>query len=282
MPLVALEQIEVTPGATEENEARILHRARIALERGAEIVVFPELANSGYVVDRDLVKRTAQPLDGQFITRLHALAARHQALIASGFCEQEGDDYFNSVALVGADGPLLSYRKLHLFDREHDAFLAGNDLPVVATEHGVLGVCVCYDLRFVEVLRALSLRGADLVLAPAAWTSGYDPAVPVAGLTRHAEAVLVQANLNQVAVVAVSQVGGGTANSPIRTLGGSIAVDAYGNLVCGPLSRLETESAVVTIDIEAGRAALIRGPNIRPRDDRRVDIYGLKIGEEIL
>jgi N-carbamoylputrescine amidase len=282
MPVVALEQIEAPPGAVEQNEAQILLRARTALEAGAQIVVFPELANSGYVVDADVVRQTAQTLDGPFVTRLQELAAEHRGLITSGFCERAGGDFFNSVAVVGPDGPVLHYRKVHLFDREHEVFTGGNELPVVDTEHGRIGVCVCYDLRFVEVLRALALQGADLVLAPAAWTGGFDPSVPATGVTRQAEAVVVQANLDQVAVVAVSQVGGAPGGGGVRTLGGSLAVDAFGDVVCGPLSRTAPESALVRIDVEAGRSARVRGDRIRPREDRRVDIYGLKLGEEIL
>jgi N-carbamoylputrescine amidase len=176
---------------------------------------------------------------------------------------------------------VLNYRKLHLFDREQEAFTPGADLPIVDTEYGVLGICVCYDLRFVEVLRSLSLRGADVVLAPAAWTGGFDSSVPATGMTRQAEAVVVQANLDQVAVVVVSQVGVHLAHR-VNTLGGSLAVDAFGDVVIGPLSRTEADSATVEIDIAKGRQARVRSHRIRPRDDRRTDIYAVSYKEEAL
>lgn len=279
MTVVALEQLALVPGDTGANSAQILGRAEAALSTGADIVVFPELAASGYVVAPREVEATAQALDGPLVGSLTALTSRFGGLVTTGFCERDGDHYYNSVVVVGADGPVLHYRKLHLFDLEQEAFTPGDDLPVAETEFGVLGVCVCYDLRFVEVLRLLSLRGADIVLAPAAWVGGFDAKVPPAGMVQQAEAAVVQANLNQVAVVAVSQVGPA---GPVRTLGSSVAVDAFGAVIAGPLSRTEPEAARVVIDVDAGRSARVRGERIRPREDRRVDVYGVHYREEIL
>lgn len=279
--MVALEQLNVKPGCGDENTAQITARAMCALREGANIVVFPELANSGYTLDAEIIAKCAQPLDDRLVGDLTALTGKLGGLITTGFCEREGSEYYNSVVVVGPEGPVLHYRKLHLFDREQEVFTPGDSLPIAETEFGVLGICVCYDLRFVEVLRLLSLRGADIVLAPAAWVGGFDAVVPAEGLTQQAMAAVVQANLDQVAVVAVSQVSAGVRNG-VRTLGGSVAVDAFGNLMCGPLSRSRPDSATVDIDIEAGRAAKVRSNRIRPRTDRRLDVYGLQYGEEIL
>lgn len=272
---VALEQIDVRVGAVAENRDTALGRSRAALAAGADLVVLPELAISGYVVDDALAREVAEPLDGLTSEAFTQLAREFDALIAYGFCERVGDDLFNTVAVVDGSGPVLHYRKLHLFDLEKAVYTPGDlGLPVADTRFGRIGVCICYDLRFVEVLRALSLRGADVVLAPAAWVGGFDRTVPATGGTRHVDSVLAQANLDQVAVVAVSQVAGAAHGGP-STLGGSVACDAYGELLAGPLSRTAADSARVEFDLAAIRAARVRGERIRPREDRRTDVYAL-------
>lgn len=281
MTTFALEQTAPVPGDLAGNTEELLRRAESALREGAHIVVFPELAASGYVVTPELVARTGQPLDGPLVASLSRLTRARGGLVAAGYAEVDGDQSFNSVVLVGPEGPMLNYRKVHLFDLEKECFSPGNELPVVATEHGNVGVCVCYDLRFVEVLRSLSLRGADVVLAPAAWTSGFDSSVPETGMVRQAEAAVVQANLDQVAVVAVSQAGIHPEHR-VTTLGGSLAVDAFGDIVVGPLSRTTADRARAVIDIDKGREARVRTERIRPRDDRRTDIYDVRYHEEAL
>lgn len=272
---VALEQLDVVAGRPDDNRALAARRTEAAFASGADIVVLPELALSGYVVDPAEARRVAEPLDGPSLSELGSLAATHDGIVVYGFCESDGEALFNSVVAVGPDGPVLHYRKLHLFDRELDAYTPGDlGLPVAETPYGVLGVCICYDLRFVEVLRSLSLRGADLVIAPAAWVGGFDRTVPVAGATRHVDSVLAQANLDQVAVVAVSQVTGASHGGP-ATLGGSMACNAYGELIVGPLSRTEPDSALARIDIAQVRAAQHRSETIHPRQDRRTDVYSL-------
>ncbi|WP_110208198.1 carbon-nitrogen hydrolase family protein [Nocardioides daejeonensis] len=281
MTVIALEQTAPQIGEVEENTAEIAARATRALQDGADIVVLPELASSGYVVDPATVDRCAQPLDGPLVATLTGITRRLGGLITVGFPERDGVEIFNTVAVVGPDGPVLRYRKLHLFDAEQLAYTPGDDLPVVATDYGKLGVCVCYDLRFVEVLRSLSLRGAEIVLAPAAWVGGFDNRVPENGLVQQAQAVVVQANLDQVAVVGVSQAPG-PGQDGVVPLGGSLAVDARGQLVAGPLSRRGPDSAVATIDPVEVRAARRRGPRINPREDRRTDLYRVQYLEELL
>jgi N-carbamoylputrescine amidase len=275
MVQVALEQLDVVAGRSAENLSLAVRRTEHAFALGADIVVLPELAISGYVVDVDLAARVAEPLGGPSLTALSEVAKANAGLVVVGFCERAGPDLFNSVAVLGADGPVLHYRKLHLFDQEKDVFAPGDlGLPIVKTRYGALAVCICYDLRFVEVMRILALRGADLLIAPAAWVSGFDKSVPSGGVTRHAESLLAQANLNQIAAVAVSQVAGASHGGP-ATLGGSVACDAHGELLAGPLSRTTADSTIASIDLDAVRAARTRSPRIRPREDRRTDVYWL-------
>lgn len=277
---VALEQLDVVAGQPQANRDLALSRARVAFGAGADVVVLPELAISGYVVEHELAAAVAEPVDGPTHDAMRTLAAQYGGMVVYGFCERADDDLFNTVVAVDGDGLVLHYRKLHLFDQELGVYAPGNlGLPVVQTAWGNFGVCICYDLRFVEVMRTLSLRGADLVIAPAAWVGGFDRSVPEAGATRHVDSVLAQANLDQVAVVAVSQVAGASHGGP-ATLGGSVACDAFGELLAGPLSRTEADSALVSIDVDNVRAAQVRSETIRPREDRRTDVYSVAYGGE--
>lgn len=252
-----------------------LDRAQGAMASGANIVVLPELVVSGYVVDPAAVPSVAEPIDGPSVAAFSKVAAAHGGLIAFGLAELADGEYFNSVVLVDGSGPVLHYRKLHLFDQEKTAYTPGNlGLPVADTEFGHIGICICYDLRFVEVLRILSLEGADVVLAPAAWVTGFDAPGQDRRDTRHVESVIAQANLNQVAVVAVSQVTPDPTAAP-ATLGGSVACDAFGRVITGPLSRTEPSAAIADIDIAETRAARVRSDLIRPREDRRTDLYAV-------
>lgn len=282
MTTVALEQVDVVAGQPEQNLELARHRAEAAFDDGANLVVLPELVVSGYVIDPVIAAEVAEPLDGRSVATFTELAGAHDGLIAFGFCERSGDALFNTVVVVSGQGPILHYRKLHLFDQEKNAYSPGDlGLPVADTAFGRIGVCICYDLRFVEVMRSMSLRGAEIVIAPAAWVGGFDRTVPTEGATRHVDSVLAQANLDQVAVVAVSQVAGASHGGP-ATLGGSIACDAYGEILVGPLSRTRSDSALATIDLDAVRAARVRSETIRPREDRRTDVYGLHYGGETL
>lgn len=279
-PVAAL-QFTAEPGAPEANRARILARVEEAAAAGARVVVLPELAVSGYTLAEPLLRAAAEPLDGPTLAAWSHAARRLGMVIAGGFCEREGDALFNAALLVGPDGLLLHYRKLHLFDGEKLVFTPGDrGLDVAETPFGCIGLCVCYDLRFVEVMRALALKGADLVAVPTAWVAGFDKVARDGdGLIGQARGAIVQANLNQVYVACASQAGeaGG-----IRFLGSSLVADPYGRVLVGPLPDAEEGNATADFDPALARAAQERSERIRPRYDRRTDIYGLRLGTDML
>jgi predicted amidohydrolase len=258
-----------------------LSRAAAAIEsaadNGSRVVLLPELATSGYGLDANGLARASDPVDGVVLRAWSALAKRLDIFIAGGFCEREGDRLYNSVLLVGPDGLAGHYRKLHLFDREKTVFTPGDKgLRVWRLPFAQVGLCVCYDLRFVEVVRALALQGADLILVPTAWVGGFDRVdVDASGFIGQVSGVLVQANLNQVFLACASQAGtvGGT-----RFLGSSLIVDPYGRLMAGPLGQTAEAIASSEIDTDDARAARARSDLIRPREDRRTDLYGVVVG----
>lgn len=269
---VALAQITGQPYAAGENRELTLSTARAAFERGAQLVVLPELIVSGYVADRERLLDVAEPLDGASTAAWTALATEADGWIAGGFCERDGDRLYNTAVVVGPDGVLLHYRKLHPFREEKHAFEPGNlGLPVADLPFGRVGLCVCYDLRFVEVARLLALRSAELICVPTAWVTGFDKVRWDAnGLAPQAHGAQLQANLNQVFIACASQVG---VVGELEFLGSSLIADPFGKLAAGPLSGTGTDVAIAEIDLAEAERAQVRDPLIRPRADRRTDVY---------
>jgi predicted amidohydrolase len=245
------------------------------------MVLLPELVVPGYGSDGERMRALAEPLSGPTVRAWAALAAAHDGYVAGGFCERDGDAIYNTAVVVGPRGVALHYRKLHLFAEEMHAFAPGDlGLPVLDTPFGRIGLCVCYDLRFVETVRILALRGVELLLVPTAWVPGFDDRLwDEAGMAAQAQGVIVQANLNQIFIACASHAGrfDGTV-----LLGSSLVVDPVGQVIAGPMAPDRDDLAVVAIDLEAGPRARERAPLIRPREDRRTDVYAVAIDGEML
>ena len=252
-----------------------------AFAGGADVVVLPELIAGGYLMDAAHQAAVAEPVDGPTVLAWQELAREHGGYVVGGFAERDGDDVFNTAVVVGPAGVDLHYRKLHLFRAERSIFAPGDrGLPVAGTPFGRIGVCVCYDLRFVETLRILALSGADLVCVPTAWVPGFDrESWDASGTCPQARATLVQANLNQVVVACASQVG---AVGELTFLGSSIVAGADGACLAGPLPRDRAETLIVDVEAGAADAAKVRADDIRPRDERRSDVYSLSVGRTVL
>jgi N-carbamoylputrescine amidase len=281
MTQVAVVQMKVPADGGPANRRSSARRATEAFEDGAHVVVLPELIVPGYTWNRDTIKALAEPIDGDTVGSWVEVASAADGLVAGGFAERAGDVFYNSAVVVDAGGIVLHYRKLHLFAGEKEVFTPGNlGLPVADTPFGRIGLCVCYDLRFVETLRALALRGAEIVCVPTAWVPGFDSERWDAdGFCPQARSAIVQANLDQVAVACASQAG---SNGEHDFLGSSIVVDPRGRCLAGPLSGDREETGAAGLDPGAASAAGDRGGGVQPRADRRSDVYGLMLGDERL
>ncbi len=274
MTRIGLAQLLSRPGAAEANRKASVDAVASLLGEGADIVVVPEMAVPWYTTDRAALEPLAETLDGPTVSAWQQQAERHRGLVVGGFCERSGDDIYNTAVAVDSSGVVAHYRKLHLFDVEKHCFTPGDaGLSVVETAYGTIGLCICYDLRFVEVVRVLALRGADLICVPTAWVRGFDRRQYLDGeLIAHAEGALVQANLSQVFIACTSQVGAGDG---VELLGSSVVADPYGRMAAGPLSTRREQLEVAEIDLTEARRAQARSELIQPRADRRTDVYGI-------
>jgi len=144
-----------------------LSRVTAALKNvSADIIVLPELAFSGYYFKNrqevgDLAEEAAKSAT---VATLVDLCKFKDFYIVTGFAEKENDKYFNSALLLGPEGLIHTYRKIHLFNEENSWFDPGENPLEVHTVRGVqLGMMVCFDWIFPEVVRSLALLGAEVI-----------------------------------------------------------------------------------------------------------------------
>ena len=167
---VACRKLAPEVGDVAANRRLTCEAIREAIAAGARLVVLPELSTSGYVFESPAEARAcAEPASGPSLRGWAEEAARGDAVVVGGFCELGEDGrLYNSAAVVDATGVLGVYRKIHLWDREKLFFEPGHAVaPVLATRVGRIGVAVCYDLFFPELVRGLALGGAELIALPA-------------------------------------------------------------------------------------------------------------------
>lgn len=173
MPRVAAVQLAPVVGRLSDNQDAATTAIAAAIRAGADIVVLPELATSGYVFESvEEARSVALRADSELFGDWAKLASeRAGTVVVAGFAELGTDGVlYNSAAVVDASGLLGVYRKVHLWDQEKRFFQPGAAAPlVVDTVHGRVGVMICYDLEFPEWTRLAALSGVDILAVPTNW-----------------------------------------------------------------------------------------------------------------
>lgn len=171
---VAVGQAAFTIGDVDANLETIDGLVRDAVAAGAELVVAPELAVTGYTAQASSLE-LAEPIEGPITTRLGEIATNHGIALAVSVLEQAEDKVFDTGIILGPTGQLLArHRKTHLFGHERRIFTTGDDAVTIAPVGAfAVALLVCYEVEFPEMVRAAALAGADLVVVPTAtWTYG--------------------------------------------------------------------------------------------------------------
>ena len=168
--VVACYQFRPVPGSPDDNTRRMLEGARDAASAGAGVVLYPELAVTGYLGPERMVD-LAMPADHPVLRRVARVAAELGVAVVYGFPELDSRGRrYNSQAYIASDGsPVGVYRKTHLFGREHEWATPGEGWLVVSLADTRVGGWICYDTRFPELARAQALAGAELALVSTAW-----------------------------------------------------------------------------------------------------------------
>lgn len=239
---------QVNAGANIKHNLARLEKL-IAGVSACDLVALPEVfALRG--TDKDY-RVHAQSLQGEIAEWLGGIARRRRAWVLAGsIIEKAGDKYFNTCLLLDRSGRLRArYRKIHLFEahlengrliRERDIYSAGN-LPVTVNIEGwVCGLSICYDLRFPELFRHYSAKGAHLFFIPANFTQKT-------GQDHWATLLRARGIENQAFVVAPDQCGANP-KTGIVSYGNSMIIGPWGEIIC----RAGKQECVLTATLDPG------------------------------
>jgi omega-amidase len=253
----------------EENIQRALLMIDEAAREGAQVAALPEMFNCPYG-NKYFRQYAEDQNDGTTIKALSAKAKEKSIYIIGGSIpEIEHDKIFNTSFMFDRGGNIIGkHRKVHLFDidikdkitfKESDVLSPGHGATVVDTDLGKIGIAICYDVRFPELFRKMTLMGAELIILPAIFNMTTGPV--------HWENLLkIRAVDNQVYVMGISPArpeDGGYA-----AYGHSMISDPWGDIV----SRAETKEKIVYGEIDKKRIAQIR-EQLPLLKHRREDVY---------
>lgn len=167
---IALSQISCRIGDKKHNLNKIKEQIRQAKENDAHLIIFPELALTGYAL-RDTVYELAEPIPGPSTNLLTEVAKKENIHIIFGMVEKSekvSAVLYNTAVLLSPKGFVGKYQKMHLpthsVFEEKRYFRLGYKLPLFETDIGKLGLIICYDVFFPETVRMLRLKGAQLII----------------------------------------------------------------------------------------------------------------------
>lgn len=224
-----------------------------------DLIVLPELWACGYFAF-DHYRDSAQQLNGPLTQQVAGWARRLRTPVQMGSLVEQGDDgrLFNTALLLDADGEIaLEYRKMHVFgyqSLEAQLLTAGDQADVQPTQFARVGMTTCYDLRFPELYRVLTEKGAEFLLVPAAW--------PAARLEHWRLLTRARALENQAFLIACNAAG---RQGEVDLAGHSCVIDPWGRVVAEAGGGEE----VLYADIDPGMVGKIRS-EFTALDDRRL------------
>lgn len=255
----------------DENLATIENMVKEASLKGCRAIAFPEFSN---YIGKEANKFAEEIPNGKTFNFMKELAIKYNIWINSGSIYEKSVDSrpYNTSFVVSPDGELAGkYRKIHLFDvtlkhgpdmKESNHIFKGDDLTVLDTKDlGVWGLSVCYDMRFPELYRILTLSGANILFVPANFTmnTGKD----------HWEPLLkARAIENGSYLVAPAQIG---TKPSFQAYGKSMVIDPWGNII----SQASNRVSLITAEIDLDYVGKIRN-QAGTLQNRREDIYSIK------
>lgn len=247
---MAIQVVSIQMNVGDESKAERIKRAEALLDRakGADLVILPEIWNIGYFAF-DLYAKESEPIDGETAKRMSAKAKKHGFYLHAGsMVEREGEKLYNTSLLFDPHGNLIArYRKIHLYgyeSRESQILSRGNEVVVVQTSLGKIGMCACYDLRFPELFRAMLDEGAELFLVTSGW--------PYPRLEHWLMFNRIRAIENTAFLVSSNGAG---INRGVQLCGHSMMVDPWGII----LTSGGDEECILKTEIDFNKVSAVRG-----------------------
>lgn len=251
-------QFDIATGDVDANMAAAMEHLNSLADKGADLAVLPEMFSTGFdnAHIRDLALRTPETL-----AQLAGFAKKRGMALAGSFPLLDGQKVFNTLYVIDRDGEILGeYRKLHLFrlTDEHKFYAPGSRMVHVKTSLGTLGLMICYDVRFPELARSLTLSGAKVLIVPAQW--------PKARADHWTTLIRARAIENQVYVIAANRTG----TDDALVFPGLSSIISPSGLV---LACAGEDDGTALAVVDPGDVDAVR-KQIPVMSDRRKDIYG--------
>ena len=264
---------------TSENKEMNINKAKEGIEevvkKGAEIVILPEIFNAPY--DTKKFREYSEEKNGKTWTFLSTMAKNNKIyLIGGSIPERENDKIYNTSFIFNSDGNQIArHRKMHLFDidikggqsfKESESLTPGNSICVFNTSFCSIGVCICFDMRFPELSRLMALKGAQIIIVPAAFNMTTGPP--------HWESMFKQRAIdNQCFTIGVAPARDEKAS--YISYANSIIVNPWGKIIY----RANEKECYDVIDIDLSEINSIR-QQLPLLSARRNDIYTIKENDE--
>lgn len=265
---IALVQMDVQLGEVESNLNAICQHIETTTKAGVRLTIFPECALPGYCFDSLAEARPyAQSIPGPATERIAGSLKTSGSAAIVGMLEADGDHLYNVAVLIGPDGVIGRYRKIHLPGLGIDRFNTHGPEPFAVHEFEGLrvGMAICYDSAFPESMRCLALAGADLVALPTNFPSGAEGMIDFVCRTRAME--------NNVYFACCNRIG---EERGFRFLGGSQIINPTGRRLA---MAGESDAEILYADIDPQQARqkqIVRVPGkhvIHRMNDRRPELY---------
>jgi predicted amidohydrolase len=277
---VAVAQFEPRVGVENlvRNADAVQQRVLKAADEGADLIVLPELATTGYVFNtrEEAFAHSESIHDGATTELLSRLARERNLYVVACIVERDGDRLFDTAVLIGPAGYIGHYRKTHLWNREKLWFTPGDGgFTVFDTPIGRIGLLVCWDIWFPETARIVSQMGADIICIPTGWVWTPPPLYDASGVCMAAHLTVTAAHVNNVFIATADRIG---QERDAGFMGNSLIAGTNG----WPIDRIagpdEDTIIYADVDLTAARTAPIWNQLNDLHRDRRTDLYDQMLG----